>query len=276
MKPSCGKQFGNYLVVLYFICKILYIANGICQLFFLSPILGLNFTTFGVDIIHKMIEDETHGTVHTETSAFPKVTMCNFKVRRLGNVHCYAMQCVLPINLYAEKIYVFLWCWIVLVLALTILSIITWFLQMTVPNDKLRYIQNHLEAGERFDSIFDKQLSHDFVDHYLRSDGVFILKLISHNTNGLTSTEVICALWDLWKTGNPVSKETPPPPPELDDAKPPPPPENTAPPPLYPTAPEPFVDPLNDIPPLEGGEKPNAKPPKPPPPPKPAKLKGSQ
>jgi len=35
-----------------------------------------------------------------------------------------------------------------------------------------------------------------FVDHYLRPDGVFVLRLIGHNTNGLTVTELLCSLWD--------------------------------------------------------------------------------
>jgi len=38
-----------------------------------------------------------------------------------------------------------------------------------------------------------------FVDHYLQPDGVFVLRMIGHNTNGLTVTELLCSLWDNYR-----------------------------------------------------------------------------
>ena len=35
-----------------------------------------------------------------------------------------------------------------------------------------------------------------FMDNYLRQDGVFVLRLIGHNTNAITVTEFV---WKLWK-----------------------------------------------------------------------------
>ena len=275
-----GKSFGNYLVGLYFAVKVLYAANVFCQLFVLNRVLGTDFDSFGITMLER-VQDDEFGTVHANSSSFPRITMCNFKVRRLGNVHRYAVQCVLPINLFAEKMYIFLWFWMCFVLALTLVSLIVWILQMTITKDKVRYVQNHLKSENRIETTFDNQLSRNFVDHYLRSDGVFLLRLISHNTNNITATEIIVALWDNWKTGNPFSEETPPPPltdesmPDHDDdepryvpnvEKPPLPDSDTL--ALYPSAP------TSDEPTLEKprpGEKPPVKP-KPPTPPKPSHL----
>ena len=38
----------------------------------------------------------------------------------------------------------------------------------------------------------------EFVAEYLRVDGVFLLRLIAHNTSGITATEVTKKMWDLW------------------------------------------------------------------------------
>jgi len=50
-----------------------------------------------------------------------------------------------------------------------------------------------------------------FVDNYLQPDGVFVLRLLGHNTNGLTVTELLCSLWDnyLRKSGVTSDPERP-------------------------------------------------------------------
>ncbi len=42
--------------------------------------------------------------------------------------------------------------------------------------------------------VFDR-----FTTEYLKQDGAFLMRLIVHNTNQITVTEIICAMWDLWR-----------------------------------------------------------------------------
>jgi len=184
-------------VVLFLISKLLYIVNVIGQLFLLNAILSADYHIYGFEVLKGLMAD--HNWDKAQTVVFPRVTMCDFKVRRLGNIHRYTVQCVLPINLYNEKIYVFLWFWMVFVAFMSVLGFVTWLLRAIMYSDKVTYVKNHLKVEGRLNDQRDKDLVPDFVSKYLRQDGIFLLRLIGHNTNNITVTEIMCALWDKFK-----------------------------------------------------------------------------
>ena len=148
-----------------------------------------------------------HDWTEAKNVIFPRVTFCDFLVRRLGNNHRYTVQCVLPINLYNEKIYMILWFWMVFVAAASILSLIVWFVRTLLRGDRMKFIQNHLEAQNKLQMHGDYERCGEFLDTYLRQDGAFILRLVAHNTDNITTTEITCSLWDFWKEK--VSKRKP-------------------------------------------------------------------
>jgi len=93
----------------------MYISNVIGQLFLLNEVLSIKYSSFGADIVRSMVDNVDWS--EDSYVAFPRVTLCDFKVRGqdMANVHRYTVQCVLPINIYNEKIYVFLWFWMLFV-----------------------------------------------------------------------------------------------------------------------------------------------------------------
>lgn len=188
----CGRRKGNYLSVLYIMVKVLYIANVVGQIFALNAFLGHDYNMYGLDVISSLASGEDW----TQSSRFPRVTMCDFKVRRLGNVQRYTVQCVLPINLFNEKIYLCLWFWMVFVATMTCLSLVTWMMRSIFKTDRHRYVKKHLRLMDKIDRDTDKKNAARFVEQYLRQDGVFVLRLVGHNTNAITVTEFVCSLWD--------------------------------------------------------------------------------
>lgn len=194
----CGRRLGNYLIIVFIVSKIFYIANIFAQLFILNKILSIRFDSFGFDLLKNMVSSDDW----TESSAvaFPRVTYCDFLIRGqdLANTQTYTVQCVLPINLYNEKIYFFLWFWMVFVLIASIVSFFVWLFRFIFESDRIKFIKNHLILGGKISQRCDMTVVNQFTRGYLRQDGAFILRLIAHNTNNISTTEIICNLWQFW------------------------------------------------------------------------------
>lgn len=191
----CGMRYGNYLVSVYFFMKILYISNAIGQLFMLNAFLSTDYNFYGFQVLGDLIA----GTEWTASRRFPRVTMCDFEIRQMTNSHRYTVQCVLPINLFNEKIYIFLWFWLVFVSLLTSYSFTSWLWNMVFPTSRVHYIRKFLKIMDRLGTGPDKKLATRFTMEYLRYDGVFTLRLVGKNSSDIVVAEIISGLWDVYR-----------------------------------------------------------------------------
>ncbi|XP_013415361.1 innexin unc-9 [Lingula anatina] len=189
-----GKRFGNYLIFLFMWVKALYVANSIGQLFLLNTFLGTKFHLFGFEFLRNFMDEQDW----TTSGRFPRVTLCDFKMRQLGgNIHRWTIQCVLPINLFNEKIYLFIWFWLIFVSAVTVFGFLTW-LAVFFVGERKEYIKKNLKLMGDYNTK-DKDRFKKFVTEYLKVDGVFVCKLIQRNTNDVIVSEFVAELWDFYK-----------------------------------------------------------------------------
>lgn len=210
-----GKFLGNYLMVLYLFIKLAFIANCISQLFVLNLLLGHEFHKFGFELLDKIVNGKGWDT---GSRIFPKISMCDFRIREVGNPkvsHRYTVQCVLPINLFNQQIFTFIWFWYGIVLIVNIYSLCVWTYRF-LPTKRLRYITRRIEIMRQalfwrnknslnFEQTdlemheFEKDLISQFVHDYLESDGLFILRVLSSNTSDFVCTELIQELWKYYR-----------------------------------------------------------------------------
>ncbi|KAH9514826.1 Innexin unc-7 [Bulinus truncatus] len=193
-----AKRDGKFLTGFYLFIKLLYVANVIFQFYILNHFLAMNYSVFGLEVIEALIKEGSY----TDSPRFPRVTLCDFEIRQLNNLQRYTVQCVLPINLFNEKIFIFLWFWYLFVAVVTAANYLSWLYHILFGSNRYRYVKKYLKLGENLRSKTDSKLAKKFADEYLRDDGVFVLKIVSKNSSELVLSDLINHLW-LFYIANP-------------------------------------------------------------------------
>ena len=181
---------GNYLNSIYFITRLMYLINSILQLFLLNILLGHRGTAWFLDIdIMKSIF--RYGNPLLDSPYFPRVTLCDVPIREIGEIHRYTVQCALPVNMLNEKIFLALSFWFSYLILHNLISFIILITQQ-FQYQRTQYIRRltTLIEGNKTDYI------ENFTVDYLRHDGIFLLRLISHNSSELQTMEIIKTIFE--------------------------------------------------------------------------------
>ena len=187
---SCGKRTGVYVCLLYVLTKLLFLGNLALQYHILNFFLGPDHHLWGIDVLRDLVQ----GRDWTDNGQFPRVTLCDFQVRVLGQIQKFTVQCVLMINMFNEKIFLFLWWWFLLVGILTIYSLVRWLFMAFLPAAQESFIRRMLNThGLPRDRNSAKVSS--FAKRMLKPDGILVLRLMSTNAGELITSQVVRAMW---------------------------------------------------------------------------------
>ena len=90
-----------------------------------------------------------------------------------------------------------------------VFSFLIWSIRSVLSCDRVRFVRGHLRRRDdplqspgspspHPPGVDNFRLLDQFVKEYLRVDGVFLLRLIAHNTNGVAVADITLALWNDW------------------------------------------------------------------------------
>ncbi|KAI1731520.1 innexin domain-containing protein [Ditylenchus destructor] len=182
-----GSSLGSYVSTLYLCIKLLYLANVFGQFVLLNSFIGRGYNMWGWTALTSLWS----GTDWLDSPVFPRVSLCDFRVRRLANMHRYTVQCVLMINMFNEKIYLFIWFWFLFVAISTIINFFYCVITMVPPSARERTIRQFLKQGEILDTLEDRQLMvKRFSDLALRPDGVLLLRFIEGHAGAIVARDL--------------------------------------------------------------------------------------
>ncbi|CAJ0931182.1 unnamed protein product, partial [Mesorhabditis belari] len=193
-----GKFYGAYVSSCYIFIKSLHLINVGIQFVLLNAFLGTSdYPLFGAHVLYDLFM----GREWRDSGKFPRVTLCDFEIRVLGNVHRHTVQCVLVINMFTEKIFVFLWVWLAVLAFLTAVNLLFWLFALSTSSLRQSFVAKHLDMES-------DQLGR-FTDRFLRPDGVFLLHMIANHAGNLFCSKVTQSLWQIFlrRSGRPVLEE---------------------------------------------------------------------
>ncbi|GFO07261.1 innexin [Plakobranchus ocellatus] len=191
-----AKREGRFLTGFYMFTKFMYCINALSQFFLLNAFLAMDYHMYGFDMLTALSRE---GELTSVSPRFPRVTLCDFEIRQMQNLQRYTVQCVLPINLFNEKIFMFLWFWLVLVLLISIGSYMSWLYYVLFSHNRYRYVKKCLKIGDHIRNKADVKLARKFSDEYLRDDGVFVLRIVCNNSSELVLNDLVSELWNLFR-----------------------------------------------------------------------------
>uniref|UniRef100_A0A914QT18 Innexin n=1 Tax=Panagrolaimus davidi TaxID=227884 RepID=A0A914QT18_9BILA len=208
--PRYQKSFsrnGWNATILYLMIKFLYLINCFGQLFMLDKFLGGNYLTWGFETLI----DVAQGQSWKESEMFPRVILCDFEVRKLANIQNYTVQCVIMMNMINEKLYLFLYCWLLLVGIVTLCNFVYYIVILCLPYFRTSFILLNVNKSHRSFHDFSRKEFRRFVHDFLRPDGVLLLQFIRQHAGGRVTYDLVNELLRIFKGRYASSIESSPP-----------------------------------------------------------------
>ncbi|CAF0810648.1 unnamed protein product [Rotaria sp. Silwood1] len=184
---TSGKRLGNYLRSIYLMVKFLYLINSFIQLIVIHMVLGQPGWFYGFDVWYSVF---VRNSVLTDSPYFPRVTLCDLRIREVGNLHRYTVQCVLPINMLNEKLFSLAWFWFVYVFISNLFSFLFTLYDTILLRSRISFIRNLYRISSS-KSFINENLLEEFTKDFLMQDGVLILEIIYYNGPVFLAVEVV-------------------------------------------------------------------------------------
>ncbi|CAJ0578998.1 unnamed protein product, partial [Mesorhabditis spiculigera] len=181
---------GYFVTSLYMVIKALYLINVFAQFFIINAIIGAGSQIWGLDAFWNMMKGESW----EELGLFPRVTFCDYVVRHMGNTQRNTVQCVLMLNMFNEKIYMFLWFWLIFVMTVNITSFITNFKLLGSEKERIQMCEGWIDYTKIPEE--HRRLSNKFVRNMLKADGALLFHFIQSKAGTAVTKELITGVFE--------------------------------------------------------------------------------
>lgn len=179
----------------YLLAEIFNFVTAISQMYLIDDFLGGTFSTYGPDVINFTDADDEEG-IDPMRKVFPRMTKCTFhRFGSSGDIVKYDALCILPLNVFNEKIFVFLWFYYVFVAVLTGLVLLYRVLLITIPSSRswvFQLVCTHVDSNSMNTVVCYSNMGDWHVLNLLRKnlDSVNFCNLIDEMANDISQISV--------------------------------------------------------------------------------------
>ncbi|EYC36057.1 hypothetical protein Y032_0939g3131 [Ancylostoma ceylanicum] len=176
------------MALFYTISTVIQSLNAWIQWYWLNSLLQSPlYTLWGP----ALISDLVRGDDWQVTGHFPRITHCDFNRRRPASVQLDTVLCVLTLNIYYEKLFIFLWFWLLFVAIVSTTNSIYWIVSLCVSTKARRIITDYLATDP--DSKTNRLSTEQFF-RLLGKDGLFVLQQMALNLGDIPASYLSIAM----------------------------------------------------------------------------------
>jgi hypothetical protein len=108
-----------------------------------------------------------------------------------NNIHHFQYQCVLPANIFNERVFILIWAWFIVMIFLNAYSLFKWIIKFFF---RRTIVKNILQWPYKYDYEINRYID-SFIYDYLSTEGFLVLMLIKSNTQDWHCRMLFRNLW---------------------------------------------------------------------------------
>jgi len=173
----------NFWAYRYFFCELLTLINIGGQMILLDRFFDGTFFTYGIEVMSFADRDQ-EDRIDPMIYVFPRMTKCTFhKFGTSGNIEKHDALCILPLNIVNEKIYIFVWFWLLILGMLTFLVLV--YRVAIIFSPYIRAFVLHLRYRRIKKECIDMVIGKSYVGDW------FLIYLLGQNIDSVIFKDVI-------------------------------------------------------------------------------------
>ncbi len=183
------QRFFSGLTFKFFFCKVFYILISACQIVLVVVFGGVR---------PGLLRSVTRSDKLNPAKKLPSMLICKLKQDTDPDA---SYLCALPGNLLHQTLFAFLFCRLIFIIACNVLSLFSWLIKFSTRLRRhrlIRKILTKMDDLQNFD-MHEKGVLISFVDKYLQTDGILMVRLIEYCTDHFTMCAVVHQLWQRFR-----------------------------------------------------------------------------